>query len=97
MGFPARSIAYRTDAKNYRILTPQRPMVHTVTHGLGGFDSHPTGTNAIVAVLSYSGYDMEDACLINKSSLERGIFNGTVYQTEDIDLLEELNISHYSR
>lgn len=54
-------------------------MVRTCMHEVGGFDSHPTGTNAIVAVLSYSGYDMEDACLINKSSLERGLFNGTVY------------------
>ncbi|CAL6037772.1 DNA-directed_RNA polymerase subunit beta [Hexamita inflata] len=96
MGFPARSIGYRTDSKNYRILTPQRPMVHTCSHGMGGFDSHPTGTNAVVAVLSYSGYDMEDACLINKSSLERGLFNGTVYQCEDIDLVDDLGLSKNS-
>lgn len=26
-----------------------------------GMDSYPVGTNSIVAVISYSGYDMEDA------------------------------------
>ena len=97
MGFSARSIGYRTDSKNYRILTPQRPLVRTCTHGIGGFDTHPTGTNAVVAVLSYSGYDMEDACLINKSSLERGLFNGTVYQCETVNLIEELGLSKYSQ
>jgi len=65
-------------------------------HEVGGFDSHPTGTNAVVAVLSYSGYDMEDACLINKCSLERGLFNGTVYQCEDVDLMDLLNIAKHS-
>ena len=29
-------------------------------------DSYPMGTNAIVAVISYTGYDMEDAMIINK-------------------------------
>lgn len=97
MGFPARSISYRTDSKNYRILTPQRPLVRTCTHGVGSFDTHPTGTNAVVAVLSYSGYDMEDACLINKASLERGLFNGTVYQCETVNLIDELGLSKYSQ
>lgn len=82
MGFPVRSIENRVDSKMYRLQTPERPLVRTCMHTVGGFDTHPTGTNAVVAVLSYSGYDMEDACLINKSSLERGLFNGTVYQCE---------------
>lgn len=79
MGFPARSIENRVDSKNYRIYTPHRPLVRTANHTIGGFDTHPTGTNVICGVLAYTGYDMEDACLINKSSLDRGLFHGTVY------------------
>ena len=42
---------------------------------------YPNGTNAIVAVITYTGYDMEDAMIINKSSMERGFGHGTVYKT----------------
>jgi DNA-directed RNA polymerase I subunit RPA2 len=49
-------------------------------------DQFPNGFNAVVAVLSYTGYDMEDAMVINKASLERGLAHGTMYSTQVIDL-----------
>ena len=51
-------------------------------------DEYPNGTNAIVAVITYTGYDMEDAMIINKSSMERGFCHATVYKTKCIDLLD---------
>jgi DNA-directed RNA polymerase I subunit RPA2 len=52
-------------------------------------DEYPQGTNAVVAVISYTGYDMEDAMIINKCSYERGFGHGSVYKTKIIDLDEE--------
>jgi len=49
-------------------------------------DSYPNGTNAIVAVISYTGYDMEDAMILNKSAHERGFAYGSVYKSQVVDL-----------
>ena len=36
-----------------------------------GYDKLGAGQNATVAVMGYSGYDIEDAVVMNKSSLDR--------------------------
>lgn len=82
MGTPFYNYPYRVDNKTYRILFPQNPMVRTKSYEDYGFDSNPSGTNAVVAVLSYTGYDMEDAMIINKSAYERGMKHGVVYKTK---------------
>ena len=42
-------------------------------------EEHPYGENAIVAIMSYSGYNVEDAVLINEGSLKRGFFRTTYF------------------
>jgi DNA-directed RNA polymerase III subunit RPC2 len=37
-----------------------------------GYDKLGAGQNATVAVMSFSGYDIEDAIVMNKSSIDRG-------------------------
>jgi DNA-directed RNA polymerase III subunit RPC2 len=70
------SIAYnqynRIDTLLYLLSYPQHPMVRTKTIELIGYDKLPAGQNATVAVMSYSGYDIEDALVLNKASLDRG-------------------------
>ena len=52
-------------------------------------DEYSQGTNAVVCVISYTGYDMEDAMIINKAAFERGFGYGSMYKTYTIDLEEE--------
>jgi DNA-directed RNA polymerase II subunit RPB2 len=44
-------------------------------------EEHPYGVNAMVAIMSHTGYNVEDATLINEASLKRGLFNTTYYTT----------------
>ncbi|KAI0944521.1 DNA-directed RNA polymerase III subunit [Taiwanofungus camphoratus] len=62
----------RIDTLLYLSVYPQQPMVKTKTIELIGYDRLPAGQNATVAVMSYSGYDIEDALILNKASLDRG-------------------------
>ncbi|CAN1190368.1 DNA-directed RNA polymerase I subunit 2 [Linum perenne] len=86
MGYSLQALRFRADQKLYHLQTPQTPIVRTSTYAKYCVDEYPTGTNAIVAVLAYTGYDMEDAMILNKSAVERGMFYGTIYQTETVDL-----------
>ena len=88
IGTPTHSWHYRCDNKLYRFQTPQTPAVRPIIHDQYALDNYPQGVNAIVAVISYTGYDMEDALIINKSSYERGFGHATIYKTEYIDLAE---------
>jgi len=58
----------RIDTLLYLSVYPQQPMVKTKTIELIGYDRLPAGQNATVAVMSYSGYDIEDALILNKVS-----------------------------
>ncbi|KAJ1154285.1 hypothetical protein NDU88_007038 [Pleurodeles waltl] len=90
MGFPLLTYQDRSDNKLYRLQTPQSPLVRPYMYDYYAMDNYPVGTNAIVAVISYTGYDMEDAMVLNKSSWERGFAHGSVYKTEQIDLSEKV-------
>lgn len=87
MGTPIHAYQPRADNKLYRILNPQTPLVRSIQQDL--MDAYPHGANAIVAVISYTGYDMEDAMIINKSAYERGWGTGYVYKSDTVDLSEE--------
>ncbi|CAN0281350.1 unnamed protein product, partial [Discosporangium mesarthrocarpum] len=89
MGTPAHCMTpHRTDNKMYKILFPQAAIVQTRRHGEFQLDDYPQGTNAVVAVISYTGFDMEDAMILNKGSFERGFGHASVLKTVTADLRE---------
>ncbi|CAH8616162.1 unnamed protein product [Dicrocoelium dendriticum] len=86
MGHASYTWQHRSDSKAYRLLCPQSPLVRTKTYVKYDLDHYPLGFNAIVAVMSYTGYDMDDAMVINKASFERGFAAACVYKSDVIDL-----------
>lgn len=73
----------RIDTLLYLLCYPQVPLVRTKTIDLIQFDKLPAGQNATVAVMSYSGYDIEDALILNKASLDRGFGRCLVYRKQN--------------
>jgi DNA-directed RNA polymerase I subunit RPA2 len=86
MGTPCLNWFTQASTKLYRLQTPGTPLFRPVHHDNIELDNFAMGTNAIVAVISYTGYDMEDAMIINKSAFERGFAHGTIYHTEFFEL-----------
>jgi DNA-directed RNA polymerase I subunit RPA2 len=96
MGTPIHSLPYRSDNKLYRLQNPQAPVVQTKRHREYKMDEYPNGANAIVAVLSYTGFDMEDAMIINKGAYDRGFGHASVYKSIQIDISEEAKLAGVS-
>uniref|UniRef100_A0A182JFS2 DNA-directed RNA polymerase subunit beta n=1 Tax=Anopheles atroparvus TaxID=41427 RepID=A0A182JFS2_ANOAO len=86
MGTPCHNWSKQCISKLYRLQTPATPLFRPVHYDNIDLDNYAMGTNAIVAVVSYTGYDMEDAMIINKSAYERGFAAGTVYKNESFSL-----------
>ncbi|GET02512.1 beta and beta-prime subunits of DNA dependent RNA-polymerase [Rhizophagus clarus] len=55
--------------KKRRVLKEHQPMIKTKT----GYDKLPAGQNAIVAIMSYSDYDIDNAFVLNKMSVDRDV------------------------
>ena len=55
-------------------------------------EQNPYGVNAIVAIMSYTGFNVEDSILINEGSVARGIFR-TTYLTTYEDREESSTVS----
>lgn len=89
MGTPSSNMMCRTDNKAYLLQTGQTPVVRPPLYNAYGLDNFPNGMNAVVAVISYTGYDMDDAMIINKSSHERGFGDGVIYKTKVYELNEK--------
>jgi DNA-directed RNA polymerase I subunit RPA2 len=89
MGTPGTSLQYRTDNKAYLLHTGQTPIARPPLYNAYGLDNYPNGMNAVVAVISYTGYDMDDAMIINKSSHERGFGDGVIYKTKKYSLVPD--------
>ncbi len=70
----------------------QVPLVKTRYLEYINNDEQPYGVNTIVAIMSYTGYNVEDAILINEGAIQRGLFR-TTYMTTYEDREESSKVS----
>jgi DNA-directed RNA polymerase II subunit RPB2 len=82
MGVYATNFDKRMDKTAYVLTYPSRPLVDTRLMNLIQLNKVPSGTQIHVAIMSHTGYNQEDSVLINKGSIDRGLFMATIYHTE---------------
>jgi DNA-directed RNA polymerase II subunit RPB2 len=82
MGIYATNFDQRMDKTAYVLNYPTRPLVDTRLMNFIQLNKIPSGTQIHVAIMSHTGYNQEDSILINKGSLDRGLFVATIYHTE---------------
>ncbi|MFC1800476.1 DNA-directed RNA polymerase subunit B [Nanoarchaeota archaeon] len=80
LGFYSANFPVRMDMDVNLLHHAQKPIVQTIMHDISDYDKHPAGQNVILAVMSYEGYNMEDAIVINKGSIDRGLGRSTYYR-----------------
>jgi DNA-directed RNA polymerase subunit B len=90
LGIYGTNFQNRVDSRSHILHYPQAPLVETELMEVMGYKQRPTGQNCIVAVLSFEGYNMEDAIIFNKASIERGLARSTFFRIYEAECRQYL-------
>ena len=91
MGVYVTNFDNRMDKTAYVLNTPARPLVDTRIMDMIKINNIPSGFNVVVAIMTHTGYNQEDSLLINKGSIDRGLFQATIYHTEKDEDKQKIN------
>jgi DNA-directed RNA polymerase II subunit RPB2 len=91
MGVYATNYNERMDKTSYVMTYPTRPLVDTRIMNMIKINEIPSGCNINVAIMTHTGYNQEDSVLINKGSIDRGLFQITIYHTEKDEDKQKIN------
>ncbi|MBT3866101.1 DNA-directed RNA polymerase subunit B [Candidatus Woesearchaeota archaeon] len=87
LGIYAANYLIRMDTDSNVLHYPSNPIVKTCNAQLAGQENHPAGQNIVVALMSYEGYNMQDALILNKGSLARGLARSTYFKPYTVEEL----------
>ncbi|ABL77696.1 DNA-directed RNA polymerase subunit B [Thermofilum pendens] len=85
LGIPHYNFKLRMDPRMHVMYYPQKPLVKTRIFDLLPLDNLPYGTNMVVAVLTGGGYNIQDAVVINKAAIERGMSRSVFFRTYEAE------------
>lgn len=91
IGIYATNYHERMDKTAYILNYPMRPLTDTRIMNIIKLDEIPSGCNCIIAIMTHTGYNQEDSLLINKASIDRGLFQITLYHTEKDEDKQQIN------
>ena len=63
------------------LTSPQKPIVTTRMDEILHISEAPTGINAYVVIMCYTGFNQEDSLIVNQQALDRGLFRSVKFQT----------------
>jgi len=70
----------RIDTMGNILNYPQKSLVYTKLSKYTMAHKLPSGVNAIVAIMTHTGFNQEDSIMVNQSALDRGLFTSTYYK-----------------
>ncbi len=90
LGIFSTNFFNRVDSRSHLLHYPEKPLVTTKAMELMNYYDRPSGQNCILAILSFQGYNMEDAIIFNKSSIDRGLVRSTFFRVYEADCKQYL-------
>ena len=90
LGINVTNFLHRVDSRSHILHHPQTPLTKTKPMDIIGYDLRPSGQNCVVAIISFEGYNMEDALIFNKASIERGLGRSTFYRIYEAECRQYL-------
>jgi DNA-directed RNA polymerase II subunit RPB2 len=81
VGIYSTTYENRFDTSGNVLYYPQKGLITTDNSEYTNINKIPNGQNIVVAIMCYTGYNQEDSVIVNKSSLDRGMFVSTYFRT----------------
>ena len=81
IGLYTENYQTRFDTIAHVLHYPQKRLIDTRYSEMCGMTQNPCGVNVIVAIACYTGFNMEDSIILNKSAVDRGLFHSTSFKT----------------